>query len=65
MVDGYGLPITPEEFLTRLEAEQDKILGEATWMPGIIKLVHHLYKVDCYSHGRGGGRGCREAEKLS
>ncbi len=45
VVEGYDLPITPEEFLSRLEEEQDKILGEAEWMPGIIKLVHHLYKV--------------------
>jgi len=38
------LPISPEEFLKRLEKEQDKILDQAEWMPGALKLMHHLYK---------------------
>ena len=50
VVEGYNLPESPEEFLRRLEIEQDKLLDQANWMPGMIKLVHHLYKVRCCCH---------------
>jgi len=44
VIEGYQLPITPEEFLARLEVELEKVLAEVEWMPGALKLLQHLYK---------------------
>jgi hypothetical protein len=53
VVQGYNLPVTPEQFLASLEREQDQLLDQAEWMPGALKLMHHLYKAriernDCF-----------------
>ncbi len=45
MVSHYGLALTPDEFVARLEKEQEKRFPDTTWLPGVQKLVHHLYKV--------------------
>ena len=45
MVEHYKLPITPEEFLEALENEFEVLFPHTTWMPGVLKLLHHLYKV--------------------
>jgi len=44
MVEHYKLPITPEEFLEALENEFEVLFPHTTWMPGVLKLLHHLYK---------------------
>ena len=48
MVDHYNLPLTPEEFLEALELEYEVLFPHTTWMPGVLKLLHHLYKVSEY-----------------
>ena len=45
MVEHYGLSMTPEEFLEALEKEYELLFPHTTWMPGVLKLLHHLYKV--------------------
>ena len=45
MIAEYKLPITPEEFIEETTKEQEKLFPDVTWMPGMLKLVHHLYKV--------------------
>ena len=45
MVDHFKLQMTPEEFLEALEVEYDELFPHTTWMPGVLKLLHHLYKV--------------------
>jgi beta-phosphoglucomutase-like phosphatase (HAD superfamily) len=46
MIEHYGLEMTPDEFLVGLGAEQENLFPKSTWMPGILKFLHHLYKVE-------------------
>ena len=45
MIAQYNLPITPEEFIEATTKEQEKLFPGVSWMPGMLKLVHHLHKV--------------------
>ena len=45
MIEQYKLPISPEEFVEATTKEQEKLFPGVRWMPGMLKLVHHLYKV--------------------
>ena len=37
--------MTPEDFLEALEVEYELLFPHTTWMPGVLKLLHHFYKV--------------------
>ena len=52
MIEEYELPLTTEEFLDRLQVEQVKVFPLTTWMPGILKLIHHFYIVRNYQNHR-------------
>ena len=45
MIDEYDLPINEDEWIEKLAVEQEKLFSsKARFMPGIPKLLHHLYK---------------------
>lgn len=45
VIKEYSLPISAEEWIQRLEVAQREVFPKAEWMPGTVKLVHHLHKV--------------------
>lgn len=45
VVEHFGLPISASEFLEKLAVVQKKLFPKSKVLPGMDKLVHHLYKV--------------------
>ena len=46
IIDELKLDISPEEYLKAQDAKCAQVFPSAKWMPGALKLVHHLYKND-------------------
>lgn len=44
IVEYYKLDITPEDWNTLVKEEQSKMFPSTRPMPGMIKILHHLYK---------------------
>ena len=47
-IEHYGLDLTTEQFMHKMDEAAETILVDAEWMPGAMKLVHHLKKVDIH-----------------
>ncbi len=45
IVDHYQLPMSPKEWTEEMLLIQERMFGDAKQMPGVAKLIFHLFKV--------------------